>query len=312
MSDLTLPAGTFARHWLLAAHETQKLQRRAHALIERWPKEKGKEPTDKQRRSYCNASSLGQMMELGGAAELCRLLQWRFDQAQEFKLAAVHEYLNVVLEVLQEEDEFYIEDLGFEWEKMELLEDYADPYYGILIKALQMLAETRGLELVAYCDTSGSGYVDETYWDAEMRLYQGDQHITIPFFLLSSEFGSRGSGEGDYIAENYGLPVRYSEGTQEEVDDYDRMSALESDGLDGIDIEKLEVLYPAAAASDYGTGDLSGFAENVKEEHLSRTDEDPEPDDERKKLVEAADMWVNLMPHQQERLLEVYLETHPE
>jgi len=230
MSDLTLPAGTFARHWLLAAHETQKLQRRAHALIERWPKEKGKEPTDKQRRSYSNASCLGQMMELGGSAELCRLLRWRFDKAQEFKLAAVHEYLNVVLEVLQEEDEFYIEDLGFEWEKMELREDYAEPYYSIFIGALKMLADAEGLEVVVFCSHSGSGYVDETFWDAEIRLYQGDEFITVPFFLLSSEFGGRSSSQGAYMGEMYGLPERYDEDAEEMVTERDRMEALEAAG----------------------------------------------------------------------------------
>lgn len=316
-NDLTLPAGTFARHWLLAAHETDKFKKRVSAAIARL-QEKKRQPNDAERRRMNNASTLAQMMELGGAAELCRLMQWRFDQAQKFRLAAVGEYLNVVLEVLDEEDEFFLEDKEFEWEKMELHEEYAEPYFGILTEALKMFAKANGLDVVVFTNSGGGGYVDETYWDAEIRLYQGDEFITIPFFLLSDEFGGRGSSMGDYIGEMYGLDVRYSESTEEEVTERDQMEALESDGLDVTDLEAIDTIIEylrKGPASSIVSDLLDWVTPGIERDTAERQTQLEEVldaqaaithDDE--KVTEALAKWDDFEPYQRERLLDVGFE----
>ena len=63
MGDLILPAQTFARHWLLAAQGVKEFRERASRIANGWPKEPGAEPSEEQRRRYCDASTLGQMME---------------------------------------------------------------------------------------------------------------------------------------------------------------------------------------------------------------------------------------------------------
>lgn len=313
-----LRAGTFVRQLQLGAGHAIMLGKRASEVY------KIKEPTGEWKATANDASQLAMMMQNGTSAELARLMTlWYTDMDDArrrggLRLVTLLDYLDEVVCQLANT----VEDVNFE--EMHLSEDYAEPYFSIIVEALRMFARSEVLTLSVYIEHSDAGTMEEAYWSAHIRLTEPDDtFIKVPFFHLSDYFETR-EGGADAITEAYGLEPQYDDDTEEMLDDASRASRLESEMLDITDSEKLEDLLKDLTWLDFiedaepnetDAASLLAFvddrAERIVAHYSAPQTQGAVSVDGAGAVLEAAQAWQAYNDGQKDTLIEVYMEAHP-
>lgn len=227
-------AGVFVTTWRIAAEESEKYHDKAVEISSGWTAA----PTEKQLLRRQRPSLLSRLIERGGGVELARLMTLWYQEAGEFKLSVVLEYLEEVLEDMKAQvtnPENPFDNLVCPYSE----ED--DKYLDVFLASLEPFALAIGGQVVVFVSHTDAGYIDSVYWNACIRIYDhNDEFVDLPFYRVSSHFDSREAGES--FSDVYGLPVEFEESTQEMEDDNNRFASLESNNLDITNVESLIVL----------------------------------------------------------------------